>query len=428
MPKKKLVLTILGGGSYFTPSFVGTMIQKPEIWADTEMRLQDPDSERVRMVKEFCEKYVARKKIPMTFVPQPDMDKALDGADFVITTFRIGGVRALSLDESIPPRFGYMGDETAGPGGMFMAIRTVPVVVDIAKRMERLCPNAWLLNYANPTHFITYGVTKTTRIKTLGLCDNYIAPMADFSWLLGMDEHLRSIKARHVCYNHCNWTYSATFQGRDLMKELLDGDQELVQRNVRRAPSAQWSFERSLMLFRLTGWMPVGMGHFLPYFYHAEFLERQLASSQRPHSFVEDATQKKWDLLKTQLVDYQDKIADQVARTQHGGAHADLAIGVASAAAADTGEEYSVNMPHQQAVPGFAPDTVIEFFAKIYKDRCVPVEIPAFPPMIHAHQQQMNSTDDVPRTNVPPVTSQLPAARMSAAPAMIFPPVILKLS
>jgi 6-phospho-beta-glucosidase len=389
MPKGKLVMTVLGGGSFFTPSFVGTMVQKPEIWTDVEVRLQDPNSERVQMVKQFCEKYVVRKKVPMTFMPQPDLDKSLEGADFVITTFRVGGVPALALDESIPPRFGYMGDETAGPGGMFMAIRTVPVVMDIAKRMERLCPDAWLLNYANPTHFITAGVTRTTRIKTIGLCDNYICPMADFSWLLGMDEHLRSIKARHVGFNHCNWVYSAEFRGRDLMKEMLYGDQELVQRNVGRSPSAKWSFEQSLMLFRMTGWMPVGLSHFLPYFFHKEFLERQLASGKRPHSLVDEGTRKKWDMLKTQLVNYEDKIADQVARTQHGGAHADLAIGVASALAADTGEEYAVNIPHRGAVPGFAPDRVIELFAKISRKGCTPVKVPAFPPMIMAHQQHL---------------------------------------
>jgi len=388
MAAKKLVLTVLGGGSYFTPSFVGTMVQKPQIWADAEVRLQDPNEERVRLVKQFCEKYVVRKNVPMTFVPQQDLDKALAGADFVITTFRVGGVHALSLDESIPPRFGYMGDETAGPGGMFMAIRTVPVVLDIAKRMEKLSPDGWLLNYANPTHYIAAGVTRATRTKAIGLCDNYICPMADFSWLLGMDQHMRSIKARHVGYNHCNWVYSAEFQGRDLMKEMLHGDQEVVRRNVERSPSAKWSFEQNLMLFRLTGWMPVGLSHFLPYFFHQEFLERQLASGRRPHSAVEDATNKKWDLLKSQLTNYEDKIADQVARTQHGGAHADLALGVASAIAADTGEEYSVNVPHGGAVPGFAPERVIEFFAKVGKNGCTPVKgIPTFPPMIMAHQQ-----------------------------------------
>jgi 6-phospho-beta-glucosidase len=270
---------------------------------------------------------------------------------------------------------------------MFMAIRTAPVVMDVARRMERLCPDAWLLNYANPTHFITAAVTRTTRIKSIGLCDNYICPMADFSWLLSMDENLRKIKARQVGFNHCSWVYSAEFQGRDLIEELLHGDPEVVRKGLERSPAARWSFEQSLMFLRMTGWMPVGLSHFLPYFFHKEFLERQLASGKTSHTGVEEGTRKKWDMLKTQLANYEDKIADQVARTQHGGAHADLAIGVASALAADTGEEYSVNIPHGGAVAGFAPDRVFELFAKISKKGCEPVKIPAFPPMIMAHQQ-----------------------------------------
>ena len=156
-----LTLTVLGGGSFFTPSFIGTMCRMPETFGDTEVRLHDPDVERVELVKSFCEVFTRAKNVPMTFVPEPDLDRALDGADFVIATFRIGGAKSLIMDEAIPPRFGYVGNETVGPGGLFMAVRTVPVLLDVAERMRRLCPDAWLLNYANPTNFIGDALCKT---------------------------------------------------------------------------------------------------------------------------------------------------------------------------------------------------------------------------------------------------------------------------
>ncbi|MBN2582559.1 MAG: hypothetical protein JXL80_05780, partial [Planctomycetes bacterium] len=140
-----ITLTILGGGSFFTPSFIGTMCSRPEVFAGAEVRLHDLATDRVALVKAFCEKFTRSRKVPMTFVEAPDLDRSLDGADFVIATFRIGGVRSIQMDESIPPRFGYFGNETVGPGGMFMAARTVPVVLDVAARMKRLCPEAWLL-------------------------------------------------------------------------------------------------------------------------------------------------------------------------------------------------------------------------------------------------------------------------------------------
>jgi len=384
--KRPLRLTVLGGGSYFTPSFIGSMVARPDVWAGAEVRLQDIAPSRTHLVKAFCEKYAARKGLPLTVVEQPDLDRALDGADFVIATFRIGGIPALELDETIPPRFGYLGDETAGPGGLFMAIRTVPVVMDVARRMERLCPDAWLLNYANPTHYCVAGVARTTRTKVVGLCDNYIAGMADFSWLLEI-EPLRRIRARHVGYNHCCWIYSAEFEGRDLMRELRERDPERLQRQVEKSERARWMFEQNLMLFRHTGWFPLGMSHFLAYFYHAEFFERHRAAERRPHAGVRERDRKHFETLAEQVREYRDEVADTVARAQHGGAHADLAIGVATAIASDSGDEFPVNMPHGEAVGGLAPATVVDLWGKVRARGIELLRPPPFPPMIREHQQ-----------------------------------------
>lgn len=392
--KRPLNLTVVGGGSYFVPSFIGSMVMKPGIWAGAEVCINDPDRERVRLVKAFNEKYVARQNIPMTFTDQPNMDKALEGADFVITTFRIGGLQALHLDRSIPPRFGYYGDETAGPGGMFMAIRTVPVVVALAKRMEKLCPSAWLLNYANPTHYITSGVLKATRINAVGLCDNYIAAKNDFAFLLGIDiKDNKNIQVRFSGYNHCNWVYSATYRGRDLIKELKKTTWPERKRRLAKSKSefGRWVMAQGLELFDMFGRLPVAMGHSMPYFFHAEFLERQLEFRGKGHKFMSKLNKEKWDTLKSQIVKYDDEIANKVVRAQHGGAHADLAIGVASAIAADTGEAFPVNMKNGNTIPGFSKEEVTEFYAKISKKGCVPVKVPAFPPAIYAHQQLLNA-------------------------------------
>ena len=389
--KKPLKLTVVGGGSYFVPSFIGSMVKEPGIWAGAEICLNDPNSERVRLVKAFNEKYVLRQNFPMTFTAQPDPDRALAGADFVITTFRAGGVRALHMDENIPPRFGYLGDETAGPGGMFMAIRTVPVAVALAKRMEKLCPAAWLLNYSNPTHYVTSGVLKATRIKSVGLCDNYIAAKNDFAFLLGLSD-VKNIKVRFCGYNHCNWVYSANYRGRDLLKALKQSTLTERKKHLVKAKSerGKWLMERGLELLDLTGRFPVATGHSMPYFFHTEFLKRELKYGG-PHKFIEEVNKKNWDTLKSQLIKYDEETANRVVRAQHGGAHADLAIGVASAIAADTGEEYPVNMRNGNTVPGFSKEEVTEFYAKISKKGCTPVKVPAFPPVLLAHQQLLNT-------------------------------------
>ena len=387
--KKPLKLTVVGGGSYFVPSFIGSMVSKPGIWEDAEISLFDTNRERVRLVKAFTEKYVARQGIRMTFTDQPNQDKALHGADFVITTFRIGGEKALHMDESIPPRFGYFGDETAGPGGMFMAIRTVPMAIALAKKMEKYCPNAWFLNYANPSHYITEGVLKTTRIKCVGLCDNYIAAKYDNCFLLGIDNsEVKKIEVRFAGYNHCNFVYSASYKGRDLLKELKNLSTANRNKRLSKIKSAwgKWAFSRGLELLDMTGRYPVATGHSMPYFYHADFLKHQLEAGAG-HRHVGKYNKEKWDTLKSQLVNYEDEVANKVVRAQHGGAHADLAVGFASAIAADTGEAFPMNMLNGNTIPGFAKNEVAEFYANVSKNGCTPVKVPAFPPVLYAQQQ-----------------------------------------
>lgn len=388
VPSHRVTLTVIGGGSFFTPSFIGTMCRRPEIFSGAEVRLSDPDAERVRLVKAFCETYTRAKGIPMTFVAAPDLDRALDGADVVITTFRVGGPPALLLDESIPPRFGYYGDETVGPGGMFMAIRTVPVVLDIARRMSRLCPGAWLLNYANPTNFIADALHRSGTTRSASLCDGFICPPNDIGITL-LGQETQRIVTRHAGVNHCGWCYSAEFEGRDLLEELRHVDDALVEKNLATLPpEGAVRRRRWLELFRLTGLYPAPAGHMECYFYHDECLQRQLARGAAPHAGVSDRGRSNWDRLKAVLADFRLDAAEQVAKA-HRGAHADLAIGVAAALTADTGELYPVNLPHGQALPGFAPHDVLEVYCRVTKRGFEPVRVPAFPRMIHAQQTHL---------------------------------------
>jgi len=162
-------------------------VQQGEVFAGAEVRLHDLDADRVATVKAFCERFVRSRGAAMSFVETPDLDRALAGADFVIVTFRVGGIKSLTLDETLPPRFGYFGNETVGPGGLFMAMRTVPVVLDVARRMKRLCPQAWLLNYANPTNFIGDALQRAGHRRWVALCDGYICPPRDIGVTVGLD-------------------------------------------------------------------------------------------------------------------------------------------------------------------------------------------------------------------------------------------------
>jgi 6-phospho-beta-glucosidase len=387
MAGKPIVLTVLGGGSFFTPSFVGTMCEKGAVFAGAEVRLHDLDPARVAMVKPFCEKFARSRGADMTFVDAPDLDRALDGADFVLVTFRVGGLKSLMLDETIPPRYGYFGNETVGSGGLFMAMRTVPVVLDVAERMKRLCPKAWLLNYANPTNFIGDALQRSGHRRWVALCDGYICPPRDIGVTVGLD--FRQITTRHAGINHCSWAYQASSGKRDLLAEMRTMDLAAVEPNL--VPLTPYGAERRrrwLEIFRTMGLYPAPAGHAEPYFYYEETLARQLSQPETTHTWVAEGGEQKWDQLRAVVKNWSDQEAGQIVRTHFGG-HADLAIGVAAALASDSGEVFPVNVPHGGAVPGFSPDTVLEVYSTVTAGGFTPEAVPAFPAPVLAQQRHL---------------------------------------
>ncbi len=399
MPRRRIVLSVVGGGSFYTPSFVGTMCRSPEVFAGAEVRLLDPDAGRTGLVRRFCELYTGAKKVPMTFVETPDPDRGLAGADFVIVTFRIGGLPALAADESIPPRFGYFGNETVGPGGLFMAVRTIPAVLDIARRMKRLCPGAWLLNYANPTNFIADALHRGGFRRSVGLCDGYICPPRDIGATLGID--YRRIETRHAGLNHCAWVTEARVGKRDLLKDMARVDDKEVRERFRHTRPEQKVPRalRWLEIFRTMGRYPAPAGHAEAYFFHDEFVARQRERMAVRGPWRGEHAKENWRRLKAQLKHFVEAEADEVARTHFGG-HADLAIGVARAIAADTGEPFPVNIPHGGAVEGFAVDTVLELYAKVGRSGPKPLAVPRFPEAILAQQNHVAAFEKLAVTGI----------------------------
>jgi 6-phospho-beta-glucosidase len=362
------------------------------------MRLHDPDAGRVALVKAFCEKFARSRGAEMSFVETPDLDRSLDGADFVITTFRIGGLKSLALDESLPPLFGYYGEETAGPGGLFMAMRTVPVILDVARRMERGCPRAWLINYANPTNFLGDALQRSGYRRWVSLCDGYTGPPRTIGLSLGLDP--ARITTRHAGINHCSWVYEATCDGRDLLEEMRRMDSRTFEANLLSVDApARHRFQRWMEIFRTMGLYPTPSGHVEPYFYYDEWVEAQRERHDDRLQRQEEAEAKKWDRVKAVLNKWDEEAAAEIART-HASAHADLAIGVMAALATDSGEVFPVNVPQRGAVPGFSPETVLELYSKVTSKGFEPQPVPAFPRAVLVQQSHLVGFEELAVTGI----------------------------
>lgn len=213
-------IAIVGAGSPYSPEIVKELAGRREQLPVTEIALNDINPERLEIITNFLRRYAKETMhMDVKITPCAELSKALDGAEFVITQYRVGGNAARVRDERIPLKHGFIGQETTGPGGMMKALRTIPVAVGIAKEMERVCPDAWMINYTNPSGMVAEGLSKYSKIHSVGLCAGGIRPAQQVSKVTGAPES--AIRYDFFGLNHLNFAYNITVNGKPLSQEKL---------------------------------------------------------------------------------------------------------------------------------------------------------------------------------------------------------------
>ena len=215
-------ITIIGGGSYtWGPKFIRDIAITPGLRGSTIV-LHDIDPEALFLVYNFGLQILNKveKGYLFTLKKTTDLDEALKGAQFVILAITTGGLQAMRRDLEIPMKYGIyqpVGD-TVGPGGLARALRNIPIIVNIAKRMESLCPDAWLLNYSNPMTTLCRAVAKSTQIKTIGLCHEYQDVIEFLLKILHAKSDDLTVRAGGI--NHLVWILDMKIRGHDIFPEI----------------------------------------------------------------------------------------------------------------------------------------------------------------------------------------------------------------
>ncbi len=216
-------LCIVGGGSaYMTSMFssLGRFATEGGL-AGSEIVLYDVDAGNARLMGDWGRAVAKQHGIPLKFVDTTNLQDALRDADYVLSTFRTGGLDGRYKDETVPLKYGELGQETTGVGGIFMALRCIPEVVKLSEAIQRCCPNAWLVNYTNPTGFVCDASVRAGHSKTIGLCDGVYGIKWMTAKLLGLPiSRGRDVEAYVAGLNHCTWTMQLFFEGRDLYAEM----------------------------------------------------------------------------------------------------------------------------------------------------------------------------------------------------------------
>ncbi len=218
-------ITVVGGGSSYTPELIDGFIQNEEHLQVGEIALYDIDEERLNIVGGMAQRMVRYAEMETKVTLNTDRPRAIDGAKFVLSSMRVGQMPARIIDEKIPLKYNVIGQETTGPGGTFKAFRTIPVTLDIARDMEKYAPDAWYINFTNPSGIMTEALLKHTNLNVVGLCNNpinFIASMAQVFQVQQQDVFLQ-----WMGLNHVNWVRRVFIKGVDMTPVIMDRLEEM---------------------------------------------------------------------------------------------------------------------------------------------------------------------------------------------------------
>ena len=354
-------VAVVGGGSTYTPELVSGLARERERLPVRELVLQDPDPERREVVGGLAGRMLERVGFEGELVVTDDLDRALDGADFVLVQLRVGGQAARLSDETVPLACGCIGQETTGVGGLGKALRTVPVVLEIAESVrERAADGAWIVDFTNPVGIVTRALLGAGH-RAVGLCNVAIGFQRRFAGLLGVEPE--RVLVDQVGLNHLTWVRAVCVEGEDLLPRLLAEHGETLAAENQLEP-------------RLVEELGVVPSYYLHYFYeHDAVLARQIEGTPRAETVME--------IERGLLELYRDPNLNEkpALLEQRGGAYySEAATGLAASLAAGSGEVHVVDVANEGTLAGLADDDAVEVPACVERGGPVPLPQPALAP------------------------------------------------
>jgi 6-phospho-beta-glucosidase len=357
-------LAVVGGGSTYTPELVAGLGRDQDVLDLDSLVLHDIDRERSAVVGGLAKRMLDKQRYRGRLELTDDLDRALDGADFVLIQIRVGGQAARLRDETVPLACGCIGQETTGAGGFAKAFRTVPVVLAIAERVRANSkPGAWIIDFTNPVGIVTRALLDAGH-QAIGLCNIAIGFQRSFARLLGVAPE--QVLVDQVGLNHLTWVRSVRVDGREVLPQLL----------AEHGSSIADQSGQPLALIEELGAIP---SYYLRYFYaHDEVLAEQLEGVPRAATVAE---------IERELLElYRDPSLEEkpALLEQRGGAfYSEAAIGLVRSLASDGGEVHVVDTRNGSTLAGLQAEDVCELPAHIGRDGPVPlVQRPLAPELL----------------------------------------------
>ena len=357
-----LKLAVVGGGSTYTPELVDGFARRVDRVQIDEIALLDIDPERLAIVGGLAERMLARQGWAGRVVQTTDRDTAIDGADFVLIQLRVGGQRARLGDETLPPRFDLIGQETVGVGGFAKALRTVPVVLELAEAVaRRSASRAWIVDFTNPVGIVTQALADAGH-RSIGLCNVAIGFQRRFAARFGVEPE--RVELEQVGLNHLTWIRAVRVDGVDRLDELLSDGVESLAEDGHITPE-RLVRDRAIPSYYLR-------------YYDDE--AGVIAEARTKTTRAEEVMEIEHDLLEL----YRDPTLDtkpELLEHRGGAFYSEAAAQLIASLSDGRGDVQIVDVRNDGTLPGLADADIVEVPARIDRDGAHPIpQAPLSPP------------------------------------------------
>lgn len=372
-------VTVMGGGSSYTPELIKGFLDRIDSFPMTELWLMDISQERLDIVGRFAQRIVENAGAPFKVVLSSNQREAISGASYVTTQLRVGGMSARREDEYLGNRHHLIGQETTGVGGMAKALRTIPVILSIARDIRETAPGAMLVNFTNPAGLVTEALARyAPDVPSVGVCNVPITTKMHLLERLGTDVDPERAQLDTLGLNHLTWHRGLTIDGESVWSQVME---QFIGDLKSQGEKPEWDVATIESLHMIPN-------YYLQYFYYTE---HKLAQQENwPPSRADQVIEIEADLLR-QYADPELKQPPADLMKRGGAYYSTVATQLLNAHYNDLDEVHVVNIPHRGAVESYPADWVLEMPARVSRSGIKPIPAPALPPVVNGLIHQVKT-------------------------------------
>lgn len=355
---RSLKIAVIGSGSTYTPELIKGFIDRKELLNIGSLYLCDIDCQKNEIVSGLLRRMLYSAGLRPEIVLTSSVEDSVKSADYVITQMRVGLMEARILDEKIPLKYGLLGQETTGIGGLINALRTVPVALSIASKIERLAPNAWLINFANPSGLVAEAILNRTKVKAAGVCN---VPYRMIKEARSFVEGKGNFDYDFVGLNHLCWLNGAYIDGKDVLPYVLN--MPLEKSGLSNIPDMKYEPE----FLKTIGAIPCGYLNY--YYFREEAIKKCMEADKTRGEICRSLEEELLELYKDENLKEKPEILDK-----RGGAfYSEAAVSLIEAIENDRNDIQVVNVKNNGVFPFLQPSDVVETRCRITRGGIIPL-------------------------------------------------------